>query len=133
MNEPQSTPHPEPPAPESRAVVPDRSRFIAALAYVPTWCFLPYFVAAPDDAFARGHGRQAFLLLFVAIVGGLVTRLAEWALSPVPVVGVLLQVVMRLIFGVGYVLLSGLGALRALTAEAETLRLLARQASRLPI
>jgi hypothetical protein len=133
MGVPETSHRPDRGTDSLRAAVSDRSRFVAALAYVPTWCFLPYFVSPPDDTFARGHGRQAFLLLFVAIVLGLATRLAEWALSPVPLLGMVSQVVMRLVFAVGYVLVSGLGALRALTGEAVTLRPLARLASRLPI
>ncbi len=113
-------------------VVTDRSRLIAALAYVPTLCFLPYFVATDDD-FARFHGRQAFLILFSAAVFGVAEQLAEWALGPLPVLGVVAQVIGRLAFALGLVLLSGLGALRALTGERRSLDWIARTAERLPM
>lgn len=116
---------------EPTPTITDRSRFVAALAYVPTLCFLPYFIL-PDDDFARGHGRQAFLILFAAMIVGLALRLVEWAMDPVPVLGVIVQMIGRLIFGVGLVLLSGLGALRALTAEPVTLRILTDISRRLP-
>jgi len=117
-----------PPAPASG----DLARVVAALAYVPTWCFLPYFVL-PQNEYARAHGRQAFVLIFVAAVVGLAVRLAEWAFSAVPVLDAVVQVLGRLLFAVGLVLVSGLGALRALTGERVTHHLLAHFADRLRV
>jgi hypothetical protein len=117
---------------EPASSIADRSRFVAALAYVPTLCFLPYF-ATPDDDYARAHGRQAFLILFTAAVLGIGIRIVEWSMGSLPVLGALVLVIGRLVFGVGLVLLSGLGALRALSGERKTLDILVRYSERLPI
>ncbi len=123
ISSPAGTDQPQP-------VPDDRARVIAALAYVPTCCFLPYFVL-PHDDFARAHGRQAFVLIFCAVVVGLAVRMLEWAFGALPVLDAVVQVLARLLFAVGLVLISGLGALRALTGERVTHHLLAGFADRL--
>ena len=60
MNPPNPPRRPEAPdTPEDPTLSSDGSRLLAALAYVPFLCFVPYFIA-PNDDFARFHARQGF-------------------------------------------------------------------------
>ena len=110
----------------------DQSRVLAALAYVPFLCFLPYFFA-PEDDFARHHARQGFVLLVLLVVLGLALRVIEWALTGLPVLGVIIITLSRLSFGLALLGLGLAGALKALSGERFHLPGLGHVAERVPL
>jgi uncharacterized membrane protein len=110
----------------------DESRVLAALSYVPFLCFLPYFLA-PRDEFARHHARQGFVLLVLLVVLGLALRVIEWALTGLPVLGVIVITLSRLAVGLALLGLGLAGALKALGGERFHLPGLAHVAERVPL
>ena len=110
----------------------DESRVLAALCYVPFLCFLPYFFA-PRDEFARHHARQGFVLLVLLVVLGLALRVIEWALTGLPVLGVIVITLSRLSFGLALLGLGLAGALKALSGERFHLPGLGHVAERVPL
>jgi hypothetical protein len=117
---------------EERESLSARSRVLGALAYLPFLCFLPYFTA-PGDPFARHHGRHGFLLLFLIVVLGLVLRVLEWALDPIPFLGALVTTLARLSFGLTLLGLGVLGSIKGLLGDRWSLASLERLASRVPL
>jgi uncharacterized membrane protein len=99
---------------------------------VPFFCFLPYFIA-PDDGFARYHGRHGLLLFILIVIFGLVLRVLEWALAPIPILGVLVITLARLSFGLVLLGLAVAGAIKALLGDRWSLASLNRLAGRLPL
>jgi uncharacterized membrane protein len=110
----------------------DESRVLAALAYVPFLCFLPYFLA-PRDEFARHHARQGFILLVLLVGLGLALRVIEWALAGLPVLGIVIITLARLSFGLTLLGLGLAGALKALVGERYFLPGLGHVAERVPL
>ncbi len=118
-------------APGSDAIT-DRSRILGALAYIPFLCFLPYFIAQ-DDEFARFHGRQGCALLILLVVLGAALRVFEWALGPIPVIGIVVITLARLSVGLSLLLMGVTGALKALLGEHWSIPGLGKLADRVPI
>lgn len=108
------------------------SRVLGAFAYVPLLCFLPYFVA-PEDDFARHHGRFGFLFLCLIIVLGVALRVLEWAMAPIPYLGALAIAVARLGFGFVILGLAVAGAVKGLLGDRWSLPNLNRLADRVPL
>ena len=121
-----------PPDPGRYEEESDQGRILAALSYVPFLCFLPYFLA-PGDEFARHHARQGFLLLVLLIVLGIALRVIEWAVSGLPVLGLIVITLARLSFGLSLLGLAVVGALKALVGERFTMPGLDRISSRIPL
>ncbi|HWN83487.1 MAG TPA: hypothetical protein VNM87_15440 [Candidatus Udaeobacter sp.] len=110
----------------------DGSRLLAALAYVPFLCFIPYFIA-PNDEFARFHARQGFLLLALTVVLGLALRVIEWSMAGIPVLGIVVITLARLSFGLTLLGLGVAGALKALLGERWPIPGFERFANRVPL
>jgi uncharacterized membrane protein len=123
----------EPPdTPEDPTMSSDGSRLLAALAYVPFLCFIPYFIA-PNDDFARFHARQGFLLLALTVVLGLALRVIEWSMAGIPVLGIVIITLARLSFGLTLLGLGVAGALKALLGERWPIPGFERFANRVPL
>lgn len=60
------TPTAEQPAPKGSGKI-SKSRLLATLSYVGALCVLPFFLA-PDDEFAKFHGKQGVVLFIAALL-----------------------------------------------------------------
>ena len=121
-----------PPEPDEPLALADGSRLLAALAYLPFLCFLPYFIA-PNDEFARFHARQGFVLLVLLVVLGFALRVIEWALVAIPVLGIVIITLARLSFGLTLLGLGVGGALKALLGERWAIPGLERFTTKVPL
>ena len=129
---PPGPPRGGPDDPQDLDPLADGSRLLAALAYLPFLCFLPYFIA-PHDDFARYHARQGFLLLVLLVVLGFALRVIEWAMVGIPVLGIVIITLARLSFGLTVLGLGVAGALKALLGERWAIPGLERFADRVPL
>lgn len=120
------------PEPEEETGPSTNSRVLGAFAYVPFLCFLPYFLASDDD-FARHHGRFGFLFLCLIVVLGVALRVLEWAVAPIPYLGVLAIALARLSFGFVILGLAVTGAVKALLGDRWSVPTVSRLAERVPL
>ena len=54
-------------------VSPATSKLLAGLSYVSVLCFLPFFLA-PNDDFAKFHGKQGILLFILSIITDVLSK-----------------------------------------------------------
>ena len=54
-------------------VSPSASKLLAGLSYVSVLCFLP-FILAPNDDFAKFHGKQGILLFALSVISDVLSK-----------------------------------------------------------
>ena len=107
-------------------------RWYGALCYASVLVFIP-ILRREKSPFLAAHCRQGFALLFAEIVLGLIVLVLESILSPVPLLGVLVSIVLHLVYFLLFLGLSVLGFIKALSGEPFAIVGLEELADRVPI
>jgi uncharacterized membrane protein len=109
----------------------DRSRWIAALSYLTFLCFFSLW-KGKDDEYIHYHARQGFLLLLVEVIAVILLVILEWTLGRLQFIGLIIIILLQLAVGIGAVILSVLGFVKALFGEYWHLPFLGEYRDRVP-
>lgn len=110
----------------------DRSRWIAAISYVVFLCFVSLWRAG-HDPFIRYHARQGFLLFLAECVVIVITIILDLTIGKLRFFGMVVIGLFQLIVGLGALMLSVLGFVKALFGEYWHLPFLGEYSERVPI
>jgi len=107
-------------------------RWYGALCYASILVLIP-ILRRHKSPFLAAHCRQGFALVFAEVVIGLIVLVLESILSPVPLLGVLVSIVLHLVYFLLFLGLSVLGFIKALSGEPFRIVGLEDLADRVPI
>jgi uncharacterized membrane protein len=121
---PKGTPAPDPEA--------ARQQWLAALAYAGPLCLLAIF-ARRKTPFLRWHAQQGFVLLFLEALAFALVIIVQATIGRIPVLGLLVEIVLKLAVFVLFLLLSVIGFVKALAGEEFRFPVIDEYAERVPI
>lgn len=104
-----------PPQPISETEIAS-GKVLAAVAYLPGFCFLGLF-AAPENRYVGFHARQGFLLFMVEVIVWVAFGIYDASLGRIPIVGFLVGAVLRFVFGFTLLGATLYGMLKGATGE----------------
>jgi len=113
---------------------PERSSndsWLAAMAYLPVLCFVPYFLYG-DRHFVAYHARQGVLLFLLEVTGSLFLWVLDMSIGRIPFLGLLVIIVLKLAFYLPVLALIVLGFAKGLTGEKGPLPWIGEWADRIP-
>ena len=111
--------------------ISDRSRWIAASSYIVFLCFFSLWMARKDD-FIKYHARQGFLLFFAECIVIVLSVILELTIGRLRFIGLIVIGLTQFIAGIGALMLSVLGFVKALFGEYWHLPLLGEYRDRVP-
>lgn len=109
-----------------------RDRWFGAICYLSAFVVIPILLRR-RSAFLAAHCRLGFALVFAEVVLALLVWVIESALSPVPLLGMLVSLVLHLAYWLLFIGLSVLGFVKALSGESFTIPGLEDLANKVPI
>jgi uncharacterized membrane protein len=105
--------------------------WLAAIAYLPVLCFIPYFFYG-SRSFVAYHARQGVLLFLLEVVGALTLLAVDMSIGRIPFLGFLVIFMLRLVYYLPILALIVLGFAKALTGEIGPLPWVGHWAERIP-
>lgn len=117
------------------AALTDLSRWLAAASYLFCVCLFVMYEVRQNrrDDFVRFHARQGFVLCFAEVVFLVISFILDASVGTIPVLGAIIMITFKLLFGLLSVGLSVWGFVEALGGERWELPLLAAWAKRVPL
>lgn len=109
----------------------DRARWISAISYLSFLCFISLW-KSKDDAFIKYHSRQGFLLLLAEVVIFVLALILDLTIGKLRFIGVLIVGLVQFVAGLGALLLSVLGFVKALFGEYWELPFLGEYRDKIP-
>jgi uncharacterized membrane protein len=109
-----------------------REHWLAALAYVGPLCLIAFF-ARSRTPFLRWHTQQGFVLLLLEAAALAVVAIVEATVGQIPVLGLLVEVVLKLAVFLAFLVLSAVGFVKALAGEMFRFPVIDEYAERIPI
>ncbi|MBN1884688.1 MAG: hypothetical protein JW876_04085 [Candidatus Krumholzibacteriota bacterium] len=109
----------------------ERSRWIAAVAYVPFVCFFSLSKGG-DDPFVHYHARQGVLLLVAEVALVILAIILELTLGRLRLFGLIVVGLVQLVTSLAALVLAVMGFVKALFGEYWHLPLLGEHAHRVP-
>jgi uncharacterized membrane protein len=116
----------------NRQEIGTSDRWLGALCYASILVLVPILQRQKTE-FLAAHCRQGFALLFAEVVLGIIVLVIEAVLSPVPLLGFLVSMVLHLAYFLLFLGLSVLGFIKALSGEEFRVVGLEDLADRVPI
>jgi len=121
----------------------EKNKTLAAIGYIPFFCFIPIYVAR-DDEFAQFHGKQSLVLLISYIIISiglwLVSLVFGGILGHVPLIGFVFRVIgwiahnlVGTILAVIYVVLMIIGLIFAAAGNKWEIPIISTYAKRLKV
>jgi len=114
-----------------RPVPTDRARWVSAISYLTFFCFLSLW-KSKNDPFIKYHARQGFLLLLAECIIFILAIILDLTIGRLRFVGVLLVGLVQFVAGLGALILSVLGFVKALFGEYWELPLLGEYREKIP-
>ncbi len=109
----------------------ERARWISALSYLSFFCFFSLWKSR-NDAFIKYHARQGFLLLLAEVIVFVLALILDLTIGRLRFIGVLIVGLVQFVAGLGALLLSVLGFVKALFGEYWELPFLGEYRDRIP-
>lgn len=107
------------------------ARLLAALSYLGPGCLIPT-VANVKDGWVRWHAAQGFVVFFLECVALAVAILVDSTIGRIPWIGLFVMLILRVGLLAGFVVISAVGAVKALAGEHHELPLFGRYARQIP-
>jgi uncharacterized membrane protein len=117
--------------PES-AVLSDRERWYAAVAYLFVVCFLSLWKGRESD-FVRFHARQGFLLFVAVCVSLAAVIVIDQTVGRLPFLGLLVVVVLQIAVYLCALFVSVVGFVKALFGERWVIPVIGKYIDRVPL
>lgn len=116
----------------STTEAPDfRSRLLGAVSYLGPLCLIPV-LANTRDTWVRWHAAQGFAVFFLECIALALAILVDATIGRIPWVGLLVMLVLRVGLLAGFVVVSAVGAVKALAGEHHELPIVGRYARQMP-
>jgi uncharacterized membrane protein len=109
-----------------------REHWLAALAYIGPLCLLGFF-SKGKSPFLRWHTQQGFALLLLEAIVLAVVVVVEATIGQIPILGLLVEIVLKLVVFLSFLLLSAVGFVKALAGEMFRFPVLDEYAERVPV
>lgn len=109
----------------------DRSRWLAAIAYIPFVCLFS-LAREGEDPFVRYHARQGVLLLVAEVVLVILAIILEATIGRLRLFGLIVVGLVHLATALGALVLAVMGFVKALFGEYWHLPILGEHAHRVP-
>jgi len=109
----------------------ERGRLLAAVAYLPTLCFLG-LLGAPENAFIGFHARQGFLLFMIEVLLVVFFWIYDVTIGQIPYVGPFVGYVAKFLVWTSILCVTAYCAAKAGKGEMMRLPYLGEQIERVP-
>lgn len=107
-------------------------RALAAVAYLPLLFFIG-LLDAPRNRFVQFHARQGLVLFLAEITAWIALAIYDGSVGQIPVVGIVIGAVLRLVIGLGFLAAAIYGIVKAVSGETVRIPYLGELADRLEI
>lgn len=107
------------------------ARLLGALSYLGPACLIP-IVMNHKNAWVRWHAGQGFVVFFLECIALGLAIVVDATVGRIPWVGLVVMLILRVGLIVGFVMLSAVGAVKALAGEHSELPLVGRYAKQIP-
>jgi len=107
------------------------AKLLGAASYILFLCFLPPLLLR-ENQFAMHHSRQGFLLFCLEIFVAILVYIVEHSLGLIPVLGLVIVVLLKLVTGLGLLFIAAIGIVRAISGQYWRIPILGDYDSRVP-
>lgn len=113
--------------------VDNRSRWLGCLCYLGFLVAVPALVRSGRSAWLARHIRQGLALLFAEFVAAIAVSIIDETIGRIRLLGFVIMLLIHLGVGLGFLLLSVLGFVKALSGESWRIPYLDELADKIPI